>query len=226
MIALVTHNDRQGYAHRLEVELAKLGEVVITDCDKHHQDDVSNRTRELVYQVASRLLIDFSGARCTLPPLWGAPRATYLSDGSLYAPMSMAVIKLGAERLPRDRDGDLRCQLSTQLEAIRSSNLSTVAATAQGDSFGDFEPAKGIDLKLGRLMEHPDQVAFCVMAKGQKMDDGKTPEQFLSEGHVDSISVIYAADPIDALVQVHKRQKNSECDLFDRRCRALARRIV
>lgn len=241
MIALYAHNDKLGYAYRVDVSPAQSAGITFDGCPRENQDPEFQKAADLVLQMASRVIPppeNLPGIRCTLSPIAGAPQVTFLAGGSLYGPISLIVIQLWAQKLSTESEGQVRQQYCTQLEAIRSADLSKVAASAEGDSCGDFMPVGGIEPKLRRLVElehHP--VPFCVLAKGQKMDDGRTtPDQFLKARNKE-ISSIDATDPVDALVEIYAKQgkakeevldreRRAAKELFDRRCRALAGRIA
>ena len=232
MIALYAHNDRLGYAYRVDVSPAHSAGITFDGCPKDNQDLEFQKAADLVLQVASRVIPppeNLPGIRCTLSPIAGAPQVTpntFLAGGSLYGPISLVVIQLWAQKLGPESKGQVRHQYCAELEAIRSADLSKVAASAEGDSCGDFKPVGGIEPKRRCLIELGlDVASFCVMAKGQ-MDDGTTtPDQFL-RAHGSEISAIYAADPVDALGEIYDRQRRAEKELFEQRCKALAGRIA
>lgn len=232
MIALYAHKDDWGYAYRVGVSPASSAGIDFIGSDKDKQDPEFRDAAALVLKVASRVIPppeNLPGIRCTLSPIAGAPQVTpntFLAGGSLYGPISLVVIQLWAQKLGPESKGQVRHQYCAQLEAIRSADLGKVAASAEGDSCGDFKPVGGIEPKLDRLVEcGPDVVPFCVLARGQKMKDGATPNQYLQDRN-SQICIIDAADPVDALAEIYDRERRAAKELFDQRCRALAERIA
>jgi hypothetical protein len=117
----------------------------------------------------------------------------------------------------------MRHQLRRQLDrGLLDIDLGSVAVSAEADpATGDFRPVGGLEQKLTALASMPAKDLFaCVLARDQKVDviehraGGGTitrvkPDKFLQINNLREIPIVYASDPVDAILQVFELQARS-----------------